>query len=72
MTAFELSGKRSETLENLYQAMCTISPTSVEPERAFSTVGLFATKMRSSLADNTIDAMLTLRTYFMKQEKLEK
>ena len=72
MTAFELSGKRSETLENLYQAMCTIPPTSVEPERAFSTVGLFATKMRSSLADNTIDAMLTLRTYFMKQEKLEK
>ena len=64
MTAFELSRKRSETLENLYQS--TIPPTSVESVRALST------KMRSSLADKTIDAILTLRTYFMKQEKLEK
>ena len=64
MTAFELSRKRSETLENLYQS--TIPPTSVESVRAFST------KMGSSFADNTIDAILTLRTYFMKQEKLEK
>ena len=65
MTAFELSRKRSETLENLYQS--SIPPTSVE-----SVVRAFSTKMRSSLADNTIDAILTLRTYFMKQEKLEK
>ena len=68
-SAFEQSGKRSETLENLYEALCTVPPTSVESERAFSTVGLFATKIRSSLADNSIDALLTLRVYFKKQQK---
>ena len=67
--AFEQSGKRSETLENLFEALCTTPPTSVESERAFSTVGLFATKIRSSLADNSIDALLTLRIYFKKQQK---
>jgi len=69
LSAFEQSGKRSETLENLYEALCTVPPTSVESERAFSTVGLFATKIRSSLADNSIDALLTLRVYFKKQQK---
>ena len=64
MSAFEKSGTRSENLEDLYQAMKTIPPTSVESERAFSAVGLFATKLRSSLGDNTIDALLTLRTHF--------
>ena len=68
MSAYEQSGKRSENLENLYRAMCTIPPTSVESERAFSAVGLFATKLRSSLGDKTLDALLTLRCHFKKQE----
>ena len=70
-SAFEQSGRRSEILENLYKAMCTIPPTSVEAERAFSAVGLFVTKLRSSLADNTIDALLTLKNYF-RMKAIEK
>ena len=69
MITFEQSGKRSENLENLYQAMCAIPPTSVESERAFSAVGLFVTKLRSRLGDNTIDALLTLRTHFKQEQK---
>ena len=64
---FEQCGKRPETLEKLYQALCTIPPTSVESERAFSAVGLFVTKIRSSLEDNTIDALLTLRNHFLNK-----
>jgi len=64
---FEQFGKRPETLEKLYQALCTIPPTSVESERAFSAVGLFVTKIRSSLEDNTIDALLTLRNHFLNK-----
>ena len=65
MSAYEQSGQRSENLENLYQAMKTIPATSVEAERAFSAVGLFVTKLRTSLGDSTIDALLTLRSHFL-------
>ena len=66
MSIFEQSGERPKHLEHLYQSMCTIPPTSVESERAFSAVGLIVTKLRSSLADNTIDALLCLRSHFGK------
>ena len=65
--AFEVSKKRSATLEKLYLALCSIPATSVESERAFSAVGLFITKLRSSLGDTTIDALLTLRSHFKKE-----
>ena len=68
MSAYEQSGQRSENLENLYQAMLTIPPTSVESERAFSAVGLFVTKLRSSLGDSTLDALLTLRSHYKSME----
>ena len=68
MSAYEQSGQRSENLENLYQAMLTIPPTSVESERAFSAVGLFVTKLRSSLGDSTLDALLTLRSHYKSAE----
>ena len=45
MITFEQSGKKSENLENIYQAMCAIPPTSVESEHAFSAVGFFCDKI---------------------------
>ena len=69
MITLEQSGKRSENLEIFYEAMCAIPPTSVDSERAFSAVGLFVTKLRSRLGDNTIDALLTLRTNFIKEQE---
>lgn len=71
-SAFEVSKKRSATLEKLFVALCTIPATSVESERAFSAVGLFVTKLRSSLGDKSIDSLLTLRSYFKKEERMKK
>ena len=42
----------------LFNALKTIPPTFVGAERAFSSLGLFATKIRSSLKDDTIDALI--------------
>jgi hypothetical protein len=39
VTVFEMSKKRSESLERLYLALSSILATSVESERAFSAVG---------------------------------
>ena len=38
MLLFEATKKRPENLENLYRSLLTITPTSVEAERAFSAV----------------------------------
>ena len=56
-SAFEMSKKRSESLERLYLALSSIPATSVESERAFSAVGLFVTKLRSNLGDRSIDSL---------------
>ena len=45
MSLFEATEKRPENLQKLFNALLTIKPTSVEPERAFSAMGLFATKL---------------------------
>jgi len=44
----------------------SIPATSVEAERAFSAAGVLCTKLRSQLADNSIDTMCFLRSYYMK------
>ena len=69
-SAFEISKKRSATLEKLYLALCSIPATSVESERAFSAVGLFVTKLRSRMGDKSIDSLLTLRSHFKKEERM--
>jgi hypothetical protein len=71
-SAFEMSKKRSESLERLYLALSSIPATSVESERAFSAVGLFVTKLRSNLSDRSIDSLLTLRSHFKREERLKK
>lgn len=48
------SSNLTPNLEMLKNALKTIPPTSVESERAFSSCGLFVTKIRSRLADKTI------------------
>ena len=63
---FEATGKRTENLDKLYNALLAIPPTSVEAERAFSTVGLFVVKLRSRLSDESIDALTFLKKYFSR------
>ena len=52
--------------KKLYHALLTIRPTSVEPKRAFSAIGLFATKTRNRLNDDTLNAMVVVRQFHKK------
>ena len=67
---FQSSGgkERSKYLQALHDSLSSIPPTSVEPERSFSATGLFATKIRSSLGDDSLNALLCLRQYFKREE----
>lgn len=64
LKCFEITGTRSENIEKFYKSMLTMKATSVESERAFSSAGLFITKLRSSLSDKTVDALCFLKDYF--------
>ena len=55
---------KPEKLEILDKALLTIKPTSVEPERAFSIMGYFLTRLRNRMSDETLDAMVFLRQYY--------
>ena len=65
--SLELSLKRTENLEKLYNALLSVQPTSVESERVFSAAGLYLTKMRSSLSENSINSLCFLKCEFQKQ-----
>ena len=66
MQLFEATKKRPKSLENLYRSLLTIRPTSVEAERAFSAMGLFATKIRNRLNEGTLNAMIVMRQFYKK------
>ena len=55
---------KPQRLELLDKAFRTIKPTSVEPERAFSIMGYFCTKLRNRMSDETLDAMVFLRQHY--------
>lgn len=69
MFLFQSGGTRGLHLELAFQYLAIVPPTSVESERAFSAAGQFVTKIRSRLADNTLDALMLLRSYFQKQRQ---
>jgi len=54
MNLSEATKKRSNNLEKLFHALTTINPKSVEPESAFSATGLFVTKLRNRLNDESV------------------
>ena len=66
MSLFEATKKGPDNLQKLFNALLTIKPASVEPERAFSAVGLFATKLRRQLCDKTLDALIVMRQKLKK------
>ena len=69
MSFYEGGLVRGKYLQQAYNYFQTVQPTSVEPERAFSAASLFCTKIRSSLDDDTLDALCFLRAYFLKEQK---
>lgn len=64
---YDNRGERGVYLSQAYTYLTSILPTSVESERVFSSAGYFCTKIRSSLSDIMLDALLFLRTCY--QEK---
>ena len=62
---FMNGGPRGVYLNNIYQSLLTIAPTSVESERSVS--GMTFTKVRSSLSDESINAMLMLKIFFQNK-----
>jgi hypothetical protein len=66
---FESTKKRPENLEKLFKALKTIPPTLIEAERAFSTAGIFITKLRNRLSPKTINALIFLKHFFKKNEE---
>ena len=53
--------ERSFHLEQLFKALGSIRPTSVEAERAFSSMNYFGSKLRARLNDDTLDALVFMR-----------
>ena len=68
MAFYEESNELPEVLLKLKKALLSIPPSSFEPERTFSTVGLFATKIRNSLEDNTLHSLVLLKSYYKKEQ----
>lgn len=70
MALFENGGDRGRYLTKAYEHLLTIPPTSVEPERIFSSAGLFCNKIRSRLGDATLDALIFLKTHYQENKKV--
>jgi len=68
-TLFRNTGKRTPNLQNLYDVLLTIKPTSIDTERAFSISANFCTKIRSRLADKSINALLFLKYFHLNHNK---
>lgn len=68
MILFEATGKRTQNLVSVMEALETIPPTSVECERAFSAAGCFVTKRRSRMNSQTIDTLCFLKSYFLNEK----
>ena len=69
MAIFDNNGKRGRFLQKAYEYLMSILATSVEAECAFSTAGCLCTKIRSSLSDNTLDALCFIRSYYLAKNK---
>ena len=63
---FEATKQRPENSEKLHRSPLTIRLMSVEAERTVSALGLLATKIRSRLNDDTLNAMIVMRQFFKK------
>jgi len=64
MNLYEARGSKGELLQFAERCLRSVVPTSVESERAFSAAGYLANKIRSRLADDTLDILCFLRSYF--------
>jgi hypothetical protein len=50
-------------LQNLQEALMSISPGSVEPERSFSSSGFILSNLRAAMDDKVLDSLVFLRAH---------
>jgi hypothetical protein len=55
-------------LEQLYRSLKSIKPSSIDPERGFSAMGYFCTKIRSRMGDDVLDAIIFMQQYYKNNE----
>ena len=63
---YERLGEMSPSIEQLCEAIKSIRVSSVEAERVFSVSGSVVTKIRTRLADQTVDNLVFLKKYYGK------
>ncbi|XP_073959312.1 uncharacterized protein [Choristoneura fumiferana] len=66
MALWENGGQRGYYLTIAHQHLGTIPPTSVEPERIFSSAGYICNRLRTRLSDESLDAISVLRTHYQQ------
>lgn len=66
----ENGGEKGKYLSLCYKYPLTITPSSVEAERAFSIAGYFCYRLRFRLSDDMISALSVLRTYYLSGQRL--
>ena len=67
MALFEATGNKSKYLNLMDQALSSIPTASVEAERAFSAIGLFITKLRSRLNENSVESLMVVKAFFKSE-----
>lgn len=69
MCVFETAGGgRGIFLSAAYKYLLSVVPTSVEAERAFSSVGYLCNRLRSSLSHATLNSLLILRSHYQNKK----
>lgn len=71
MMFFEARGQMSAKFAKLFKALKTIRPTSTENERSFSTCENFVSKKRNRLSDDSVNALCTLKNFFLKLDSVK-
>ena len=66
---FKNTGKRTDHLQKLYDALLSIKPTSTDVERVFSVSASFCTKIRSRLSDKSLNALVFLNFFSSNKSK---
>ena len=66
ISAYESNRVRGKFLSITYNYLMTISPTSVEAERAFSAASYICSPLRSRLSDLSLSRVCLLRAHFLQ------
>lgn len=65
---YRKTNNKTKNISLLFKAIQTVKPSSTECERAFSIAGKFCTKVRSRLSDQSLNALVFLKFYYLKNK----